>query len=612
MASNGNFCTWTPLLGIKNDGDSGITLSNGNTTATQTHNGIATTGTLGVSSGKWYWEIYYSASADFNDGHLLAGWQSLKKNVEYAYTKQQPGGGLGAPDRFTWGSHLMNYRGGGTGAFGGGYLSSINNVNGTYSGAFNLGLRVGSASTLQYALDLDDYKMYFGVNNTWYDLAAGANTTSDTDITQVTGWSIESTWQGYQWIPACWFSGAGSGTVATINAGQDSTFSGRLTAGGNADDNGFGDFRYAPPSGFLALSSSNLPISEDIDPAQTDDDYPSKQFGVVTYTGNSTTGQTISGLNFKPDLLWAKSRASQLHFLCDSTRGLTKFVRSNDTNAESTLANVYTAFNDDGFVLGTSGSGPNDNGTNYVAWAWKANGGTATATIIESGNNPGAVVQANTKSKFSIITYTGTGGAGTIAHGLGAAPSFMLIKNREQTDSWAVYHDGNTDAPETNYLKLDTTAATADDATYWNDTAPTSSLLTIGTNHSVNADGETYVAYVWADLEGMQKFGSYEGNGDTNGPFVYLGFKPRLLAIKSIDSTQNWIVVDTARETFNPLGEKTLAWNDTGGDTDTAALNLDVASQGFKLRGNDAKINASETYIYMAWSDVPFKYNNTF
>ena len=612
MASNGNFCTWTPLLGIKNDGDSGITLSNGNTTATQTHNGIATTGTLGVSSGKWYWEIYYSASADFNDGHLLAGWQSLKKNVEYAYTKQQPGGGLGAPDRFTWGSHLINYRGGGTGAFGGGYLSSINNVNGTYSGAFNLGLRVGSASTLQYALDLDDYKMYFGVNNTWYDLAAGANTTSDTDITQVTGWSIESTWQGYQWIPACWFSGAASGTVATINAGQDSTFSGRLTAGGNADDNGFGDFRYAPPSGFLALSSSNLPISEDIDPAQTDDDYPSKQFGVVTYTGNSTTGQTISGLNFKPDLLWAKSRASQLHFLCDSTRGLTKFVRSNDTNVESTLANVYTAFNDDGFVLGTSGSGPNDNGTNYVAWAWKANGGTATATITESGNNPGAVVQANTKSKFSIITYTGTGGAGTIAHGLDSAPTFMIMKNRGVADPWAVYHIGtDASAPATKYLVLNTNAAAADDATYWNDTAPTSSVLTVGTNHSVNADGENYVAYVWAPVEGGSRFGRFQGNEDDDGTFIYTGFRPKIIFIKENDNADDWCVYDTARSTFNPV-QKVVRWENAAAEFDNSARAIDILSNGFKIRTSNSTINQASTFVYGAWGDVPFKYNNTF
>ena len=198
MASSGNFCTWSPYFGIKDDGSKGITLSNGNLKATHTHNGIATLGTHAVKSGKWYWEIHYSASSNFSDGHLLAGWQSLKNNVDFAYIRQQPGSGQGAPDRGDWGSHLMNYRGSGTQVYGGGYLSAGNDVNNdTYDGAYNLGLRVGTASVLQYAGDFDNNKLYFGVNNTWYSLANsgtgtdGANTDSGTFNTNY-AWSIEA------------------------------------------------------------------------------------------------------------------------------------------------------------------------------------------------------------------------------------------------------------------------------------------------------------------------------------------------------------------------------------------------------------------------------------
>ena len=187
------------------------------------------------------------------------------------------------------------------------------------------------------------------------------------------------------------------------------------------------------------------------------------------------------------------------------------------------------------------------------------------------------------------------------------------MKNRGVADPWAVYHSGlDASAPATKYLVLNTNAAVADDATYWNDTAPTSSVLTVGTNHSVNADGENYIAYVWAPVEGFSSFGKYEGNNDANGPYVYTGFRPTMVVIKAIDSAQDWIVMDVKRETFNPLGEKVVAWNDAYAEFDPSTVNLDVVSSGFKIRGNDTKINSAATFIYMAWGDVPFKYNNTF
>lgn len=605
MAGNANFCTWNSHHGIKDDGDFGITYSEGNTKATQSHNGISTTGTMAVNSGKFYWEIRYAASSDFSDGHLLAGWQSLANGVNYAYTVQQPGSGAGAPDRNVWGSHLINYKGGGTAAFGGGYLSAGNDVNNdTYSGAFNLGLRVGEASTLQFAGDFDNNDLYFGVNNTWYDLAAGTNSTSDTDISQVTGWPIEAAWRGNFWTPACWFSGAASGTVSVINCGQDSTFAGLLTATSNADANGFGEFAYSPPSGYLALCSANLPISANIDPAQTDDDIVTKQFGIVSYTGNATTNN-VTGLGFQPDLVWAKNLASQSHRLADSVRGANSLLFSDNTDAEDTTGAI--SFDSDGFSwTSTDGSNANDNTATYVAWCWKA-GGSASSNAEGSTT---ANVSANTKGGFSIISYTGTGSAATLGHGLEAAPEFVIVKRRSgAAQRWVVYHKS---IGAGNYLTLQANDALAASSGMFDGTDPTSTVVSIGNESNVSTNTLTYIAYAWHGVEGFSRFGSYEGNNDANGPFVYTGFRPRLVVIKAIDSAQDWIVHDTLRETFNPLGEKTLAWNDSYAQFDPSTVNLDFTASGFKIRGNDTKINSAATFVYMAWADVPFKYNNTF
>ena len=580
MGINANYMTWNPLYLIDSSYPPTVPVEQGNLVLNTNNSNVGIGATQSFFTGKWYYEILV-----VTEGKFLMGLLTLDT---FNSQKVQPHNRTG--------SYWVDNDG----------TKYVEGANSTISG-----FDPSDGDIIQFAFDRDARKLWVGLNGTY--VGSGNPSAGSNELFSASDFAISTG----AFMPAIGLYNSAT-TKCILNAGQDSSFIQNKTSGSaNASDgNGFGDFYYTPPTDFLACAGPNIPTSSDIDPAGEDGETenPDKQAGAVLYTGNGGSPDlAVTGLGFQPDLVWGKARgASQLPILQDSARGQELLFSSDSKVAQTSNGPFMASYDADGFTYDGSGSNPNDGSVTYVAWCFRANGGTATATITESGNNPGAVVQANPKGGFSIITYTGTGGAGTIAHGLGAAPSFMLIKNREQTDSWAVYHDGNTDAPETNYLKLDTTAATADDATYWNDTAPTSSLLTIGTNHSVNADGETYVAYVWADLEGMQKFGSYEGNGDTNGPFVYLGFKPRLLAIKSIDSTQNWIVVDTARETFNPLGEKTLAWNDTGGDTDTAALNLDVASQGFKLRGNDAKINASETYIYMAWSDVPFKYNNTF
>jgi len=247
--------------------------------------------------------------------------------------------------------------------------------------------------------------------------------------------------------------------------------------------------------------------------------------------------------------------------------------------------------------------------TTLVAWGWKANAGTATATISESGNNPAAVVQANPTAGFSIITYTGTGANGTIAHGLGAVPQMMIFKNLATTQDWAIYHGALTSAPETDHLHLNATDATVDDATFFNDTAPTSSVLTIGTHANVNVDGAAHVAYVFAEVEGFSKHGGYTGNGSADGAYVHLGFKPAFVMVKGYAGTDDWIMMDNKRSGFNSENEF-LDANNSSAESNGSG-NIDFLSNGFKTRSTFSSLNYDGgKYIYMAFAEQPFKYSN--
>jgi hypothetical protein len=408
------------------------------------------------------------------------------------------------------------------------------------------------------------------------------------------------------WVPiTCSYNDSSSENFPQ-NFGQDSTFAGRITAGGNADENGFGDFKYAPPTGFLALCSANLPISADIDPAQTDTDYPSKQFNAITYDSTGS-GQSITGVGFQPDLVWIKCRSdAQGNGLFDSTRGTSEVLESNGTNAENTSSGL-TSFDSDGYSMGTY---YNQSGRQYVSWCWRANGG------VTSSNTDGSItstVQANTKGGFSIVTTSGTGSNGTIGHGLGAVPKLIFTKRRSGSTSWVTYHpnqgSGGTGG-ELGYMHLDATQAFSDLNTIWNDTAPTSDVFSVGTATNVNASGSTYVHYCWAEIEGYSKFGSYVGNYNTDGTFIYTGFRPRMLFVKRSDAANSWFVWDTARTTFNKMNSY-LYWD--LGNAEETGYAIDVLSNGFKLRGqNNATNNSGGTFVYGAWGDVPFKYNNTF
>ena len=394
---------------------------------------------------------------------------------------------------------------------------------------------------------------------------------------------------------------------AVSNFGQDSSFAGNETAQGNADGNGIGDFYYAPPSGFLALCTSNLPDPvATIDPNQGGS--PQDYFNTVLYTGTGGT-QSIS-VGFQPDFTWNKQRSgTDYHALQNSVAGPTKILVSNTTEAERTITDCLTAFTSTGFTLGADSSGfGNENTATYASWNWKAGtafSNDASSTSVGSIDSAGSV---NTDVGFSIIGYTGTGSNGTIAHGLGVTPEMYIVKRRDADGhSWPVY---TSTLGATKQLRLSGTNAEITTANIWNNTEPTSSVFSVGTNTDSNASSGTYIAYFFASVDGYSKFGSYTGNGNADGSFVYTGFRPALVIFKRTSDTSNWNLRDSKRDPHNVTAQYLLA--DSSGAEGTTSSNLiDFTSNGFKTRGTGSASNASgSTYIYMAFAEQPFKYAN--
>ena len=381
------------------------------------------------------------------------------------------------------------------------------------------------------------------------------------------------------------------------NFGQDSSFAGEKTAQGNQDDNDIGDFYYTPPSGHLALCTSNLP-----DVAVT----PSEHFNTLLYTGNGVSGRAITGVGFQPDLLWTKARsAAYSHRLSDAAMGATNSLITNSTGAIAT-DDVFDSLDSDGFTVGND-AGSNADTKTYVAWNWKGGGGAGSANTEGSINTTST--SANTDAGFSVSKYTSSGASSsTIGHGLTKAPELVIVKQHTD-DHWAVYHHGNTDAPETDRL-IFTSAATADSNLIWNDTAPSATLVTIGDDDMVNRDGGTYQMYCWHSVDGFSKVGGYTGNGAVDGTFVYTGFSPAYVLLKCTSSGENWTVHDNKRNTYN-VTNTALYPNYNYADDSADAVAMDFVSNGFKFRFGDRKQNGgSATYVYLAFAETPFKYSN--
>jgi hypothetical protein len=328
----------------------------------------------------------------------------------------------------------------------------------------------------------------------------------------------------------------------------------------------------------------------------------SDYFNTKLYTGNGSAGNAITGVGFQPDWTWIKNRdAAYWHQTFDAVRGASAgALYTNETSAEDYGGgNLLASFDSDGFTVNTN-AGCNANGQNLVAWNWKANGaGSAnTAGTINS------TVSVNTTSGFSIVTYTGNGtGGATVGHGLGVAPSMIIEKGRSVTDDWLIYHKS---IGATKGLALNNTTAEAASSGYWNDTAPTSSLFTIGNNGKVNTNGGTHVAYCFAEKAGYSKFGSYTGTGDADGTFVYTGFKPAFILQKRTNSASTgWGIIDNTRSPFN-VSQNMLLANSTAVEDTSSAPAVDFLSNGFKWRTADGWFNGGgDPHIFMAFAEAP-------
>ena len=336
--------------------------------------------------------------------------------------------------------------------------------------------------------------------------------------------------------------------------------------------------------------------------AYTTIDKPTDYFNTVLYTGNATA-RSITGVGFQPDFVWNKTRsAGQNHFLYDSVRGAQKDIRSNQTGAEGT-SDAVTAFNSDGFSVG-SGNDGNENSQTYVNWNWKAGtsfSNDASATSVGTIDSTGS---ASDTAGFSVVSFTGTESNGTIKHGLSTAPSMMIVKNRNISSQWWVYH---ASLGATKSLNLNATDAEQDVAVIWNDTATTSSVFSVGTGNEVNGNGNSMIAYCFAEKKGYSKFGSYTGNGNADGSFVYTGFKPAFVITKRTDGTVDWYMFDNKRQNSFNVVNGMLRPSATSVELDDSSVYVDFLSNGFKWKGNNAGDNTSGgTYIFMAFAESSF------
>ena len=568
MAASGNFAT---IGGLEKS--SNFTFSQGMLKYSTTTNQRGFIGSTAFpNTGKWYFECRVLGVGGTQDDVYI---------------------GVCTPN--TMRGNLTSTRGGATGTYGGYVLNN-------YAGAAYLN---GSKQTDDGIGNFRSFPQNVGIaidrdNNNFKWTYDGSSYSST--------YSIPADVDLYLYLG----SGGGTQTASGVfNFGQDSTFGGLVSAGGNADGNGFGDFIFAVPSNYLSLCSANLPINSNIDPAETDDDIPTKQFNVVTWTGNRSSNSTINnitGVGFQPDFVWLKILNNTYdHRLVDSSRGVTEAIRSNKTTVEQTEANGLYQFDSDGFSV-KGDNNYNSNGDPFVGYCWRANGGT---TATNTSGTTTSTVQANQAAGFSIVQYNGSltsTGVVTIGHGLSSAPELIIKKQVNKTGRWYVWHTGSSGA---NYmLELNTSSAQQDKSGNGNMSLPTSTVFYTNYTEGSNENGYNNVAYCWHGVEGYSKFGSFEGNSDNDGPFIYTGFKPRLLFIKNIDSTSAWGVYDGERPGFNDcdLG----AWDETTGyNNNIGTYPCDILSRGFKLRTSNSTVNSSHTWVYGAWGDVPFKYNNT-
>ena len=579
-SSTNNFATFNSLV----KPNVGLTYSHGNLKIVAGGGWSGTVSTIGSATGKWYMEYLSGTSNSLIgvNGASNARWWD----------------GNGNPQDDTTGTVLYyGYTG----------KKRVNNVDTTYGDSYANGDIIG------IALNLDDSEITFYKNGTVQN--------SGTAISFPANLISQSLYTfGFSTYSATNYG----------NFGQDGTFAGQKTAQGNKDENDIGNFYYAVPAGYLTLCTSNLP-----DPSIA---LPGENYNTVLYSGNGVSGQTISGVGFQPDLAWIKTRtmANQSNTLVDALRGSASYrydITSNSNAAEDAVStDKVGVLNSDGFTL-TGGSGQVNNASNtYVAWNWLAGGAPTVDNSAGAGNVPtaGSVkingsnlgsalagtipatrISANTTAGFSICTYTGTGTAGdSFGHGLASAPEVVIVKRLDTTGDWQIgsnYIQASSDW--THVIELNLTGAAFDSDIRWNDTAASASVVTLGTTTSVNGSTNTYVAYCFHSVEGYSRTGSYTGNGNADGPFIFTGFRPTYVLIKQYNTTNNWYLQDGVRNPYNVVDKRL---NPNLNDVEYSGTVIsDYLSNGFKIRHTDGSQNTSNgSYFFLAFAENPFKTSN--
>jgi len=556
-ATTANYCVLNPL-----NASSVGTANNGNLQAYSTSG--ANTGAAGINgtialptTGQYYFEVTMSAVA--NAG--LAGIAKLGATQDTNF-------GAGAY------ANIYAY----TNTSGVAYANNAT----AYTGS-----TLTTGDILGVAVDMTNGALYFAKNNTWQNSGVPTSGASKTGAISFTVTN--------DLLPTCY---------AWKNSGADA-----LSAN-------FGQrpFAYTPPTGFVALNTFNLPTPTI---GATASSQANKYFNAITYTGNgaasSNTTQNIT-TTFYPDLTWVKGRDSSFFHRLTST-GLTQpnYLSTNSTDAEGSVNDTISALASTYFQVKAAGTGgTNQSGSTYVGWTWNANSGS---TVSNTQGSITSTVSANTTAGFSIVTWTGNGASSaTIGHGLGVAPSMIIVKNRSATWGWFVYNKFLTN-PNTGRLQLNLTNGEIAGGTPgpWNNTAPTSTVFSLGDNTfpEVNGSGNLIVAYCFAPIAGYSAFGSYIGNGSTDGPFVFTGFRPKFVMVKNTIDPNNWILFDTARNTYN-IVDLQLYPNTSDAEVSGGSSNgIDFLSNGFKVRSSNNWGNRNgDTIIYACFAENPFKYAN--
>ena len=541
-----NFCTWNPI-DIFAANLAGV-VSEGNLKIVDSVNHIAYRGTFGLSSGKWYWEIYMitiGAVANCRTGICITN----------TYGTSSGTGPIDMGVAYTYDADGQKTIPGSTGAYGA-----------TYAAGDIVGV----------ALDMDAGTITFYKNNaTQGQMASGITDEVAPLVSEGNG--------SYQFD-------------SIANFGQDSSFAGVKTAQGNQDGNNKGDFYYAPPAGYLALCTDNLS-----DPSIA---LPGEHFNTVLYAGNSSNDHAITGVGFQPDFVWNKSLVSDYHGLWDVNRGVDSRIYSNVSSAAIAGTDAFESFDPDGFSLNTNSTW-NYTGNNYVSWNWKA-GGTAVS------NTDGSIttsVSANTTAGFSIVTYTGSSAdPKSMGHGLSQAPQIIITKQLTNGFNWKVGADGLTNWQY--IMELNEAGAQSHATGVYNGQAPTSTVWYASTEGGTGAPSCDYVAYCFHSVEGYSKVGKYIGNGLADGVFIYTGFRPAYMMVKRIDASNDWRLFDDKRDPHNVNYHRLQANLNNAQTTETWNYN-DFVSNGFKWRVSDGGYNASGgSYLYMVFAESPFKTAN--